>query len=125
VPCVIEKFEIKSGSGKSKSFLPDLAYRYDVAGTSYVGTRLWNHREGSDSYEDLSEVRDTLSLAPEGPLPSPAGVTSECYVDPSNPASSCLVRDGGGQIAFGLAFAAFGGFFVFIGLAIIFGGKSS
>ena len=121
VPCVIEKFEIVPDAENAGEFRADLSYRYEVGGDSFTGTRLWSHKESSDSYEDLSEIRESLLQGPEGTLPSPAGVTTECRVNPSDPDESRLAEGSGGQLSFGLAFAAFGGLFVLIGLALIFG----
>ncbi|MEK7953337.1 DUF3592 domain-containing protein [Luteolibacter soli] len=121
VPCVIERFEIAADQKQDPPFRPDLVYRYELDGRKYTGTRLWKTKEGSDSYEDLAKVRERFTQGPEGPRTSLAEVTTECRVKPGEPETSVLTLSSSGQIWGGLAFAAFGGFFVLIGLALIFG----
>jgi hypothetical protein len=122
VPCTIGKFEIvESGKNEDDRFRADLIYRYEYGGTPHNGTRLWADKKGSDDYEDFAEVRETFLQGPEGRRDSPAGASAECHVNPLNPAESYLQPRGWGQAIFGLVFTAFGGLFVLIGLAIIFG----
>lgn len=125
VPCVIERFEIVADQKLDPPFRPDLVYRYEIDGRKYTGTRLWQGKEGSDDYEDLAEVREHLAQGPEGRLTDLSAATAECRVKPGEPETSTLMLSGSGQIWGGLAFAAFGGFFVLIGIGIIFGGRKS
>ncbi|MCW1885084.1 DUF3592 domain-containing protein [Luteolibacter flavescens] len=127
VPCIIERFEIVADQSQKQSFRPDLSYRYEVDGHSYTGTRLWKDKEGSDDYEDLAEIREGYAMGPEGPLATIANVTAECRVKPGEPQTAVLIPSGGAMIWGGLAFAGFGGFFVLIGLVMIFtgGGRRS
>ena len=121
VPCVIERFEIMADQSQKPPFRPDLVYRYELDGRKYTGTRLWTGKEGSDKYEDLAKVRERFAQGPEGRLTEVANVAAECRVKPDEPETSSLMSSGSGQIWGGLIFAAFGGFFVLIGLALIFG----
>lgn len=120
VPCVIERFEIAADQQQDPPFRPDLLYRYEIDGRKYTGTRLWKDKEGSDDYEDLAELRERLAEAPEGRLASLANVATECRVKPGEPETSTLMPPGSGAIWGGLVFAAFGGFFVLIGLGLVF-----
>ena len=122
VPCVIERFEIAADQSQEPPFRPDLIYRYELDGRKYTGTRLWTGKEGSDNYEDLAEVRERFAKGPEGPLTELANVAAECRVNPDEPETSALMSSGSGQIWGGLIFAAFGGFFVLIGIALVFSG---
>lgn len=119
-PCTIERFEIVPGTKDREDFRADLLYRYEVDGRSYTGSRIWRDKEESPDYEDFAEIREPLLTAPEGPLASPAGVSATCRVNPANPEESSLAGGAAGQLLFGIAFAAFGAFFVLIGLAITF-----
>ncbi len=120
IPCTIERFEIVQGTKDRGDFRADLLYRYELDGRTYTGSRLWENKEESHDYEDFAEIREPLLTGPEGPLASPAGVSATCRVNPSDPGDSSLAGAGPGQLLFGLAFAAFGAFFVMIGLAITF-----
>lgn len=122
VPCVIERFEIADDQKADSPFRADLAFRYEVKGQSYTGTRLWPDKKASDDYEDLAEIRESFAQGPEGRLASIQGVAAECRVNPSDPAESALMAQSKGGIFGGLAFAIFGGFFVLIGIALIVGG---
>jgi hypothetical protein len=122
VPCVIERFEILDDKNQDPPFRADLVFHYEIDGRKYGGSRLWPDKKGSDKYEDLSELRESLAQGPEGPLASPAGVTAECRVNPDDPAESSLFGKGGGDLVGGLVFAVFGGFFVLIGIGLIVGG---
>jgi hypothetical protein len=121
VPCVIERFEIVADQKQDPPFRPDLLYRYEIDGRKYTGTRLWKDKDGRDHYEDLAEVREGLAQGPEGRLNSLSEVTAECRVKPDEPETSTLMPSGSGQIGGGLILTAFGGFFVLIGLGVIFG----
>jgi hypothetical protein len=127
VPCMIERFEISADQKQDPSFRPAVLYRYEVDGRKYTGTRLWKDKEGSDDYETLAKVRERLAQGPEGRLNSLSEVAAECRVKPDEPGTSTLLPSGSGEIWGGLVFAGFGGFFVLIGLGLIFGGpgKSS
>ncbi|MCW1922376.1 DUF3592 domain-containing protein [Luteolibacter arcticus] len=122
VPCVIDRFEIVADQKKDPAFRADLAYRYKVDGREYTGTRLWKEDKGSDKYEELAKVREQLAQGPEGSLANLTNVQTECRVKPGEPETSALMPSGSGQIWGGLIFAAFGGFFVLIGIGLIFGG---
>lgn len=125
VPCVIERFEILADPKEDPPFRADLVFHYEVDGRNYTGSRLWPEKKGSDDYEDLSKLRESLAQGPEGPLASPAGVSAECRVNPDQPAESALFGKGGGEIVGGLVFTVFGGFFVLIGIGLIVGGIKS
>lgn len=125
VPCVIERFEILADAAEDPPFRPDLVFSYQVDGRDYTGSRLWVDKKGSDEYEDLSELRESLAQGPEGPLVSPAGVSAECRVNPENPAESALHGKGGGEILGGILFTLFGGFFVLIGVGVVVGGMKA
>ncbi len=124
VPCLIDRFEIRADQGSKPPFQPDLVFRYVVDGREYTGTRLWPEKKGVDDYEDLAEIREELGQGPEGPLERIQGVAAECRVNPADPADASLLGSGMGQVVFGGIFALFGGFFVLIGLAMVFGGFS-
>ena len=119
IPCVIERFEILADKDENPPFRADLRYHYLVDGRKFSGTRLWLDQEGSDDYEELSELREALAWGPEGALPSPEGVDAECRVNPADPAESSLAGKRRGQLAGGIAFALFGGFFVMLGIGMI------
>ncbi|QJE96433.1 DUF3592 domain-containing protein [Luteolibacter luteus] len=121
-PCTIERFEIAADPSKNPPFRADLLFHYEVDGTLFSGTKLWANKEGSDEFEDLSEIRERLCQGPEGMMPTHAGSRSECRVNPANPAEAALLPGGQGGIWGGLAFALFGGVFVLIGVALIWGG---
>lgn len=111
VPCEIERFEIAADVSADPPFRPDLVFRYEVDGRKHVGTKLWPEKEGVDDYEDLAELREEILRT----MP-------DCRVNPENPDESFLTGSGVGGIAGGLGFAAFGGLFVLIGLALVKGG---
>lgn len=121
VPCEIERFEIRADPKKDPVFTPDLVFRYEIDGRRYQGTRLWPEKKGSDDYEDLAEIREALARGPEGPRTSPAGTVAECRVNPADPADATLRGKGMADVLGGLAFALFGGFFVLIGIGLMFG----
>lgn len=121
-PCVIERFEIRTDPGKSPVFQPDLVFRYEWEGRTRVGNRLRPEGDGSDKFEDLSEVREML-LSESG-LGTPEGLRTECRVDPGNPEQSSLLPPNGSNW-FGLIFVAFGGGFMAIGVSIIISGFRS
>ncbi len=125
VPCVIERFEILADPNEDPPFRADVVFHYEIDGRKYTGSRLWPEKKGSDDYEDLSALRESLAQGPEGPLASPAGVSAECRVNPESPAESALFGKGGWEILGGLAFTVFGGFFVLIGIGLIVGGIKS
>lgn len=124
VPCVIDRFEIRAEQGSKPPFQPDLVFRYVVDGREYTGTRLWPEKKGSDDYETLAEIREEFARGPEGPLERVQGVAAECRVNPADPADASLRGGGGGEVVFGVVFSLFGGFFMLIGLAMVFGGFS-
>jgi hypothetical protein len=121
VPCEIERFEIRHDLKKDPVFTPDLVFRYEIDGRRYQGTRLWPDKKGSDDHEDLAEIRESLALGPEGPRESPAGTVAECRVNPADPSDAVLRGKGFADLLGGLAFALFGGFFVLIGIGLMFG----
>ena len=118
-PCVIERFEITADPSQDPPFQPDLSFHYEINGTRHTGTKLWPDKKGSDDIEELSKLREEFSQGPEGPMPSPAGTSTECRVNPENPEEAALLAGGTGAIWGGIAFAGFGGIFVLIGLAMI------
>jgi len=122
VPCEIERFEIRADAKKDPVFTPDLVFRYEIDGRRYQGTRLWPDKKGSDDYEDLAEIRESLAQGPEGPRESPVGTVAECRVNPADPSDAVLRGKGIADLAGGLVFALFGGFFVLIGIGLLLGG---
>lgn len=118
-PCVIERFEINANQSQDPPFQADLIFHYEINGTRHTGTKLWPDKKGSDDIEDLSKLREEFSQGPEGPMPSPAGTSAECRVNPENPAEAALLTGGKGAIWGGIAFAVFGAVFVSIGIALI------
>jgi hypothetical protein len=122
VPCEIERFEIRAEMKKDPVFTPDLVFRYEIDGRRYQGTQLWPNKEGSDDYEDLAEIREALAQGPEGTRASPAGTVAECRVNPADPSDATLRGKGLADVAGGLTFALFGGFFVLIGIGLLIAG---
>ena len=122
VPCVIERFEIRTDLKKSPVFQEDLGYRYEWEGRTYTGTRLRPDGGGSDEFEDLSKIRETL-LAEAG-RERPEGLRTDCRVDSGHPEQSSLLPPTGSNW-FGLIFVVFGGFFMLIGVSIILSGIRS
>lgn len=119
VPCVIERFEIRSDQKKDPVFEADLRFRYEWEGKVYIGKELWPGNAGSNDYDKVSEIREELlSKAQRG---MPEGLPSECRVDPKHPESASLLPPSGAGW-FGLIFAGFGGAFMLIGVSIIRGG---
>jgi hypothetical protein len=125
VPCVIERFEIEADRSKDPVFRPDLRYRYEIDGRKLTGTKLWKDKDGSDDHEDLAEIRERFAQGPEGRLHEVTEIAAECRVKPGEPETSALLPSGSGLIFGGLVFATFGGFFVLIGVAMLFSGKDA
>ncbi len=121
VPCVIERFEIGAERLREPPFIPEVRFRYDHAGESRIGTRLWPEKEGSDRYAEIAGIRETLAFGPEGPLASLEGVAAECRVNAADPDEAALIVESS-DVWFGLFFALFGLLFVLIGAGIVWSG---
>lgn len=108
VPCEIERFEILDDADAAPPFTVDLVFRYRPEGTWRQGTRLRNEETSGDAdYEDLAALRAELLSG-----------DATCRVNPDDP-SDAVLTVGGEQTWFGLIFAAFGGFFVLVGVGLI------
>lgn len=114
VPCELVRFEIRDVQNSDTPFKPDLEFRYEYDGLTRSSNRLWVDLEkGEDDYADLAEIRDEiLKLSNQGKL--------TCRINLDDPNEAVLRPDVDGLWG-GAVFAIFGGFFVLIGLAIIFG----
>lgn len=113
VPCEIERFEITDTPSGDPAFTPDLRFRYRTEGRTYVGTKLWPEKKGSNQYVDLVEIRDEFS-----------GIDPECRVNPDDPREASLMGSSPSQVAGGLFFTGLGAFFTLIGIALTIGGIS-
>lgn len=108
VPCMIEKFEITASKKDDPPFRPDVLFYYELGGRKHEGTKLWREKEGVDEYEDLGELREALW----------SNLEATCRVNPDDSSEAVLIIDQN-SIWGGLAFAAFGGGFVLVGVGLI------
>jgi hypothetical protein len=92
-PCVIQSSAVATkGSGKNQKFYPDILYSYSFNGAQYNSTR-WNHFSGNTkSSADAERVVRRF----------PAGASTQCYVNPANPAQAVLDRSMPPSARFGL-----------------------
>ncbi len=97
-----------SDGGSSTSYSPSVRYAYSFGGNNYIGTTFNPAELSYDSYSDVSELLEGLTV----------GEKTECYLNPDNPFESTLNRDMPMEVWFGLfplifAFAGlFGVFFL-------------
>ncbi len=121
VSCVIERFEIDAERQRQPPFVPEVRFRYDYAGESRIGTKLWPERKGSDRYAEIAEIREAYALGPEGPMASVEGAVAECRVNAADPDEAALIVESS-EGWLGLFFMLFGLCFVLIGAAIVWSG---
>jgi hypothetical protein len=108
VPCTVEKFEIKASKKEDPPFRPEVVFSYNHGGRNREGTKLWRDKDGVDEYEDLAELREELW----------SNLEVSCRVNPDDSGEAVLIMDRKGVWG-GLAFAAFGGGFVLVGVGLI------
>ncbi|MEP4077864.1 DUF3592 domain-containing protein [Haloferula sp.] len=108
VPCQIETFEITASKKLDPPFRPDVEFSYNHGGRNRVGTALWREKEGVEDYDELAELREELW----------SNLEVSCRVNPEDSEEAVLIMDQE-SIWFGLAFAAFGGGFVLVGVGLI------
>ncbi|BCU76463.1 hypothetical protein llg_11780 [Luteolibacter sp. LG18] len=116
VPCVVERFGIRADPKQDPPYQADLRFRYTWDGREYTSDRLWPDKNGSDAYEDLGEVLETMRTGAGRDVIQ--GVSSACRVNPNNPTAASLLGVSGGAWG-GLIFATVGGLFVLIGIGIM------
>lgn len=114
VPCEIERFEILDDPDADPPFTVDLVFRFRSDGSWREGTRLRNEEgSGDGDFDDLARLRAEL-ISQE----------ATCRVNPDDPTDAVLTAGGEGTWG-GLFFAAFGGFFVLVGVGLILGALRS
>ena len=113
VPCVVEKFEIIADRKKDEAFRPNVVFTFVYNGRDREGTKLWREKEGVEDYEELAELREKHW----------SNLESTCRVNPDDPGEAILILDRN-SVWGGLAFAAFGGGFVLVGIGLIISARN-
>ena len=109
VPCEVKSLKVKASLKGHSPFQPIARYTYTVDNTSYTGTQVTDEKDGVDDYGELGKL---LYQHKKKQI-------TRCYVNPNDPQEAVLVKPSGWGFLFGLAFATFGAFFVFIGVVIM------
>lgn len=112
-PCVVTEFKVKADQKLNPPFQPKVKFRYKFNNASYTGDRVLANSEGEEDFEILGEL---LHRYQENQIKT-------CYVNPETPEEASLLKTSKWKSLFGLAFTAFGGFFVLIGFFIISNNK--
>ena len=126
VPCLIERFEITADSNSRPPFGADLLFHYQVGERKLTGSTLRRGFEGTDDYEFLAELRETLVLEATGDGSAAVGKTaSNCRVDPKDPGKAVLLTGSMGKIWLTLLAAITGVGVMLAGVSVIVGGRDS
>jgi len=115
VPCEVFEFKVNVKKKQNSAFEPKASYEYLWEGLEYEGTSVLQSGESSESYADFAKLEHQFRNKE----------LKFCYVNPSNPDESALIRGGLSGVFLGVAFATFGLMFALIGIGMIFfsGGK--
>ena len=106
---MVASLKVKASLKNDPPFTPIASYKYKFDNASYTGTQVTGKSDGTDDYDDLGEL---LYQHQKKQI-------KHCYVNPADPQEAVLLKPSSWMFLFGLAFAAFGSFFVFIGTVII------
>ena len=113
VPCTVDAFEITDDASKDAPFAAAVSFRFHYKGSEHTGTRLYpgdDDDQRAQEYEKLAKLRHHYLHE---------AATAECHVNPANPAEAALKKSSLSGVWGGLLFAAFGSFFVAIGIGIL------
>lgn len=109
VPCVVTKLQVKASLKLDPPFQPKTSYNYEFDNTSYTGHKVSHSQDAEEDFEKLGELLEKQRKKE----------IKFCYVNPQTPGEAVLIKQSSWEVIGGIAFAAFGSFFVLIGFFII------